>query len=71
MNNTHLVSLCDVFKLGTPISEPERIHGGLLHIMWRIRTEKASYAIKQLSPNIDLTNIYKVHRNSSLLDKKK
>lgn len=56
MNKTHLVSLCDVFKLGASISEPERIHGGLLHIMWHIRTEKASYAVKQLSPNIDLTN---------------
>lgn len=56
MNTTHLVNLCDVFKLGIPIGEPERIHGGLLHVMWRINTEKATYAIKQLSPNIDLKN---------------
>lgn len=56
MNTAHLVNLCDVFKLGIPIGEPERIHGGLLHVMWRISTEKASYAIKQLSPNIDLKN---------------
>ncbi|MFT4060267.1 MAG: aminoglycoside phosphotransferase family protein [Legionella sp.] len=56
MNITHLVSLCDVFKLGIPISEPERIHGGLLHVMWRTSIEKASYAIKQLSLNIDLKN---------------
>lgn len=56
MNITHLLSLCDVLKLGTLINEPERIHRGLLHVMWRINTEKASYAIKQLSLNIDLKN---------------
>lgn len=56
MHITHLISLCDEFKLGAPIGEPERIHGGLLHLMWCISTEKATYAIKQLSPNIDLTN---------------
>jgi hypothetical protein len=54
MNTTHLVNLCDVFKLGIPIGEPERIHGGLLHVMWHISTEKSTFAIKQLSPNIDL-----------------
>ncbi len=42
MNTTHLVNLCDVFKLGIPIGEPERIHGGLLHAMWRTNTEKAT-----------------------------
>lgn len=56
MNTAHLINLCDVFKLGIPISDPERIHGGLLHAMWRINTEKATYAIKQLSPNINLKN---------------
>jgi Ser/Thr protein kinase RdoA (MazF antagonist) len=56
MNNTHLIGICDLFKLGLPIGEPERIFGGLLHKIWRVSTEKSSYAIKQLSSNIDLTN---------------
>lgn len=45
-----------MFELGIPIGKPETIHGGLLHTMWCITTEKATYAIKQLSPNIDLQN---------------
>ena len=56
MNHNQLMALCNTFKLGTPLNEPKRIHGGLLHRMWRINTDEASYAIKQLSQDIDLTN---------------
>lgn len=35
---------------------PERIYGGLLHIMWRLNTTKGAYAIKQLSKDINLTD---------------
>jgi thiamine kinase-like enzyme len=56
MNQTHLKSLCQHFNLGHQKQEPERVHGGLLHIMWRLNTDKASFAIKQLSKDIELTN---------------
>lgn len=56
MNPKHLTVLSNHFNLGSLFQEPERVFGGLLHIMWRLTTEKGSYAIKQLSNNIDLTN---------------
>ncbi|HBD9275097.1 TPA: aminoglycoside phosphotransferase family protein [Legionella pneumophila] len=56
MNHQQMISLCDLFKLGTPLNSPKRIHGGLLHTMWRINTDEGSYAIKQLSPHINLAN---------------
>ena len=56
MNQNHLKSLCQHFNLGHQKQEPERVHGGLLHTMWRLNTDKASFAIKQLSKDIDLTD---------------
>ncbi|MBA2654411.1 MAG: aminoglycoside phosphotransferase family protein [Gammaproteobacteria bacterium] len=56
MNHNHLTRLCQYFNLGQSRQAPERIHGGLLHLMWRIDTDKGSYAIKQLSKDIDLTD---------------
>jgi thiamine kinase-like enzyme len=56
MNENYLKSLCQHFNLGHPKQEPERVYGGLLHIMWRLNTDKASFAIKQLSKDIALTN---------------
>lgn len=56
MNALHLSKLCNIFKLGTPLQVPQRVYGGLLHSMWRLDTNKGSYAIKQLSKDIDLTN---------------
>jgi Ser/Thr protein kinase RdoA (MazF antagonist) len=56
MNHDQLSTLCNTFELGTPLNTPKRVHGGLLHMMWRINTDEASYAVKQLSPDIDLTN---------------
>jgi thiamine kinase-like enzyme len=54
MNQNHLRHLIQHFKLGQQARSTERVHGGLLHIMWRIDTDKGSYAIKQLSKDIDL-----------------
>lgn len=54
MNQTHLLKLLEHFNLGRLIQEPQRVHGGLLHIMWRIDTSQGSYAVKQLSKNINL-----------------
>src|SRR5438045_8545975 len=56
MNDGILRHLTQHIDLGMLQQAPERIFGGLLHIMWRFDTEKASYAIKQLSKDIDLTN---------------
>ncbi len=54
MNPNHLTAVCKYFALGATTKEPIRVHGGLLHIMWRVHTSKGSYAIKQLSRYIDL-----------------
>ena len=56
MNHHQLTNLCNTFELGTPLNAPKKVSGGLLHKMWRINTDEASYAIKQLSQDIDLTN---------------
>ncbi len=56
MNQKHLKHLSKHFNLDQQVQTPERIHGGLLHIMWSLDTDKGSYAIKQLSKDIDLKN---------------
>ena len=56
MNNDLLRHLIQHFNLGPLKQAPVRVYGGLLHIMWRLDTDKGSYAIKQLSKDIDLTN---------------
>lgn len=52
MNQNDLIHLTQHFNLGIPKQKPQRVHGGLLHIMWRIDTDKGSYAVKQLSKDI-------------------
>ncbi len=56
MNQNHLKHLSQHFNLGQQVRSPERVQGGLLHIMWRLDTDKGSYAIKQLSKDINLKN---------------
>jgi thiamine kinase-like enzyme len=56
MNHDFLKHLIQHFHLGTPKQTPERVYGGLLHAMWRLDTDKGSYAIKQLSKDIELKN---------------
>ncbi len=56
MNQKHLKHVSHYFDLGTPIQAPTRVYGGLLHTMWRLDTDKGSYAIKQLSKDINLTD---------------
>jgi thiamine kinase-like enzyme len=56
MNQTHLKHVSQHFNLGQQIQTPEQVHGGLLHTMWRLDTDKGSYAIKQLSKDINLTD---------------
>ena len=52
----HINKVCEFFNIGTLVSEPKRIYGGFLHKMWRVDSDKRSYAIKQLSADLDLTN---------------
>lgn len=56
MNQNYLKYLSQHFNLGQQVKTPERVCGGLLHTMWRLDTDKGSYAIKQLSKDIDLQN---------------
>ncbi len=56
MNNNHLTQICHHFNLGNPIDTPIRVYGGLLHIMWKVKTDKNPYAIKQISNDIDITD---------------
>lgn len=56
MNQEHLIEICKTLQLGLPIGSATSVHGGLSHRMWRIDTNDASYAIKQLSHSIDLQN---------------
>ncbi len=56
MNQKHLKHLSQHFNLGQQVRSAEQVQGGLLHIMWRLDTDKGSYAIKQLSKDINLKN---------------
>ncbi len=44
--------LCAACDLGTLLTEPQAVTGGLLHRMWRLSTTKGIFAIKQLNPAI-------------------
>jgi serine/threonine protein kinase len=54
--NNQLNIICAQFNLGTPTGSPSRVYGGLLHSMWKVDTDKAVFAVKQISKDIDLTN---------------
>jgi Ser/Thr protein kinase RdoA (MazF antagonist) len=55
-NPSHLRELCYRLALGSPASPPSRVHGGLQHRVWRLDTDQGSFAIKQLSPELDAQN---------------
>ncbi len=57
MNLNQLTTICKRFNLVAPTNAPAKVFGGLLHRMWRADTNNGSYAIKELSSNIDLKNI--------------
>ncbi len=60
MNTDHLRYLCSHHGLGAPLSAPTEVTGGFHHEMWRVETESGTYAVKQLSPDVDLNNEDKV-----------
>ncbi len=44
--------LFEHFKLGRITEEPEKIDGGLMHIMYKVKTTTKQYALKRLNPEI-------------------
>ncbi len=52
MMNELLKNFCLAYGLGSVTKEPEAVTGGLMHQMFRVITEKGSYAIKVLNPDI-------------------
>lgn len=57
MNQKHLKFICTELQLGSPEVAVTNVHGcrGGSY-MWRVNTDKGTYAIKQLTPEIDLKN---------------
>lgn len=54
MNQTYLAEILNTLNLGASVTAPSRVYGGLLHTMWKVVTDNGSYAVKQLSPNVNL-----------------
>ncbi|MBY3618332.1 phosphotransferase [Acinetobacter sp. CUI P1] len=50
--NLNFEMLCEKYELGHLKNEPEQVTGGLLHRMYRLKTDKALYAVKALNPQI-------------------
>lgn len=48
----NLAKLMYTLRLGTPVEEPVRIEGGLLHKMYRVSTPNGLFAVKVLNPKI-------------------
>lgn len=57
MEQEYLSRICEYFELGSLKNPyPTRVYGGLLHSMWRLESDKGTFALKQLSKKIDLNN---------------
>ena len=52
MNRAQCIHACETLDLGTMIAEPQAIHGGLLHQVWRLETTQGIFALKQLHADI-------------------
>lgn len=49
MTPEQLITICERFKLGQILDVIEAINTGFLHLIWRIKTTKGEFAIKQLN----------------------
>lgn len=54
MDQAQAQLICNQLGIGTLIAPPERVFGGLLHRMWKLKTDTGTFACKELSKNIDL-----------------
>ncbi len=52
MNHQSIQQICTHFNLGNALSVPHRVHGGLLHRTWRVKTSLGTFAIKELNAEI-------------------
>ncbi|GCE13151.1 phosphotransferase [Tengunoibacter tsumagoiensis] len=52
MHEQKIIQRCRQAGLGHPSGSPESITGGLLHLLWKVRTEQGSFAMKVLNPEI-------------------
>lgn len=52
-NPAHIRHLCSRLELGRPGAELARVYGGFHHKMWRLETDRGSYAVKQLAEDPD------------------
>ncbi len=52
MKRVEINSLIETLGLGSVVDEPVQVTGGLLHRMYRVNTDKGSYAVKVLNPEI-------------------
>lgn len=46
-------------NLGKLTKAPERVYGGLLHVMWRVDTDEGVYAVKQLTSDVSDERVVK------------
>jgi thiamine kinase-like enzyme len=53
-NPGHIQYLCSQLCIGTPGRALFRVFGGFHHKMWRLETDRGTYAVKQLSADTDL-----------------
>ena len=52
ISNKNIDYLINKFNLGSKIMSINKVSGGLLHKMYRVETDKAIYAVKELNPVI-------------------
>jgi Ser/Thr protein kinase RdoA (MazF antagonist) len=45
--------LCSLLDIGSPAGDLARVYGGLHHKVWRLDTDRGSYAVKQLAADTD------------------
>ena len=51
MKQQQFLKICELYQLGNLIGSPELVHRGLLNIIWKIKTYKGFFAIKEISPH--------------------
>ena len=54
-NPAHLDALCTLLEIGTQRGTLSPVYGGFHHKMWRLETQRGTYAIKQLSADTDFS----------------
>ncbi|MEZ5573852.1 MAG: aminoglycoside phosphotransferase family protein [Halioglobus sp.] len=55
-NNAHIKELCTRLNLGKPREGLSNVPGGFHHRVWRLETERGTFAVKQLAPDTDIND---------------